>query len=76
MSKIVNLNIDQSLYQRLEIHFKNDDKALEQFIIDAIKNQLPNLPAEPKSNENDDLESYLKKGETGSRTYGIKGQGW
>ena len=68
------LNIDLDLYKQLEQRFKDDEQGLNQFIIDAIKNQskISNLCLEKE----DDLESYLQKGSTGSRTYGVKGQGW
>ena len=74
MSKNITFSIDPDLYQHLEQRFKEDEQGLNQFIIDAIKNQLKasNLPPEKE----DDLESYLKKGSSGSRTYGVKGQGW
>ena len=29
-----------------------------------------------KKNIDDNLENYLKSGKSGSRSYGIKGQGW
>ena len=29
-----------------------------------------------KKNTDDNLENYLKSGKSGSRSYGIKGQGW
>ena len=74
MSKRVILNIEPDLYQRLEKRFKNDEHGLNQFIIDAIRNQLSG-PA-PLPDEKDGLENYLKKGSSGSRTYGVKGQGW
>ena len=64
MSKRVILNIEPDLYQRLEKRFKNDEHGLNQFIID------------PLPDEKDGLENYLKKGSSGSRTYGVKGQGW
>jgi hypothetical protein len=76
MSKIVTLNIDSEIYQRLENHFKNDEQGLKQFINEAIQERLSELPPDPQPSEKDDLESYLKKGSPGSRTYGIKGQGW
>jgi hypothetical protein len=74
MSKNITFSIDPDLYQHLEQRFKEDEQGLNQFIIDAIKNQLKasNLPPEKE----DDLESYLQKGSSGSRTYGVKGQGW
>ncbi len=74
MSKRVTLNIDPDLYQHLEQRFKGDEQRLQQFIIEAIRKQLTDpLPFPEKK---DDLESYLKSGSSGSRTYGIKGQGW
>ncbi len=76
MSKKIILNIESDLYQRLENQFKNDEQGLKQFIIDAVKNRLSDPPAGLKPDSNDDLESYLQKGSSGSRTYGVKGQGW
>lgn len=72
MSKKVALNIDPGLYQQLEQQFKGDEQRINQFIIDAIKSKL-NASA---SVQDDDLKNYLQKGSPGSRTYGIKGQGW
>ncbi len=74
MSKKVTLNIESDLYQHLEHRFKDDEQGLKQFIIDAIRVQLMAPDSVPKTK--DDLESYLEKGSSGSRTYGVKGQGW
>ncbi len=74
MSKRVTLNIDPGLYQHLEQRFKGDEQGLQQFIIEAIRKQLMGPPPLPEKKDN--LESYLKKGSSGSRTYGVKGQGW
>ena len=68
------LNIDPDLYKQLEERFKDDEQEINQFIIDAIKNQLKASKLPPE--KEDDLESYLQKGSSGSRTYGVKGQGW
>jgi hypothetical protein len=76
MSKKVSLNIESDLYQRLENRFKGDEQGLKQFIIEAIRKQLPDLPADSLPKEKDNLEDYLKNSTSGSRTYGIKGQGW
>ena len=40
MSTKLVLNIEEKIYQRLQDRFKNDDLGLNQFIMDAIKNQL------------------------------------
>ena len=74
MSKKLVLDIDQNLYQLLEQNFKDDDQALKQFIINAIRVQLKRTNS--FSEKKDDLETYLKKGLSGSRTYGVNGQGW
>jgi hypothetical protein len=74
MSKKMTLSIDSGLYKQLELRFKDDEQGLNQFIIDAIKIQskAENLFSE----EEDELKSYLQKGSSGSRTFGVKGQGW
>ena len=76
MSKKITLNIDQDLYQQLENRFKGDEQELKQFIINSIKTNLNTTQSSSESNEKDDLEGYLQNGATGSRTYGVKGQGW
>ena len=76
MSQKVTLNIESELYQRLEAHFRDDDQGLNHFIIESIRKQLSDLPITQSQSKQDDLENYLKKGSSGSRTYGIKGQGW
>jgi hypothetical protein len=74
MSKKMTLIIDSDLYKQLEQRFKDDEQGLNQFIIDAIKNQSKAANLLPEKEDN--LESYLQKGSSGSRTYGVKGQGW
>jgi hypothetical protein len=74
MSKKMTLSIEPDLYKLLEQRFKDDEQGLNQFIIDAIKNQSKALNLLP--DKEDDLKNYLQKGSSGSRTYGVKGQGW
>ena len=74
MSKKMTLSIDSGLYKQLKQRFKDDEQGLNQFIIDAIKNQFKAANFFPE--EEDDLKGYLQKGSSGSRTYGVKGQGW
>ena len=57
MPKKLTLNIESDLYQRLENRFKEDDQGLNQFIIDAIRNQLSDPT--PLPDEKDGLENYL-----------------
>ena len=74
MSKMINLDIEKNLYRLLELRFKDDEQGLNNFIIDAIRIHLKSTSLSEE--KNNDLEDYLKKGLSGSRTYGIKGQGW
>jgi hypothetical protein len=76
MSKQITLNIEPELYKHLEIRFKGNEQGMKQFIVDAIRNHLSEAPLKEAPNKKDDLESYLKQGSSGSRSYGIKGQGW
>lgn len=76
MSKKITLNIDQELYKHLEHQFKDNEQGLNQFIIDAVKSRLKSASSDTLTDKKDDLESYLQKGSSGSRTYGVKGQGW
>tara|TARA_Y100001960_G_C14439871_1_gene711947 strand:+ start:106 stop:327 length:222 start_codon:yes stop_codon:yes gene_type:complete len=71
----IKLKVDPALHRILKEHFKNDEQKLMQFINEAIRIQLQNFKNDFIEKE-DELESYLKKGEPGSRTYGVKGQGW
>ncbi|MBT5029224.1 MAG: hypothetical protein HOL15_03440 [Nitrospinaceae bacterium] len=68
--------MDAELYQRLVNRFKDNEQEMNRFIVDAIKSQLYEASTDTTADNNDDLESYLQKGSAGSRTYGIKGQGW
>jgi hypothetical protein len=74
MSKMINLDIEKNLYRLLELRFKDDEQGLNNFIIDAIRIHLKAVS--PSEEKNNDLEGYLKKGQSGSRSYGVKGQGW
>jgi hypothetical protein len=74
------LNLDKDTYQQLRIKFNDDIKAMENFakkiITNEIKKSNMGLGKEEKKNNEESLENYLKSSKTGSRSYGIKGQGW
>ena len=76
MSKELPLKMDAELYQRLVNRFKDNEQEMNRFIVDAIKSQLYEASTDTTADNSDDLESYLQKGSAGSRTYGVKGQGW
>ena len=74
------LNLDKYTYQQLKIKFNGDIKAMEDFAKKTITKEIerfnPDSEKEEKKNNEDNLENYLKSSKSGSRSYGIKGQGW
>ena len=45
-------------------------------LANEIEKERLHLNKAKKKSTDDDLENYLKSGKSGSRSYGIKGQGW
>ena len=74
------LKLDDETYQYLKVKFNGDMNAMEDFVKKILSNEIkkkrlgPNKPE--KRTTDDNLENYLKSGKSGSRSYGIKGQGW
>jgi macrodomain Ter protein organizer (MatP/YcbG family) len=77
MKKKLTIDLDEKFYQQLLKNFQGDENALKEHVAKILENQT--LDSEGKS-ESDEikkgLEDYLNKGNTGTRSYGIKGQGW
>ena len=73
------LKLDKDTFQYLKIKFNGDINAMEDFVKKTLAKKIEkerlHLTKAKKSTE-DDLENYLKSGKSGSRSYGIKGQGW
>ncbi len=73
------LKLDDEIYQYLKVKFDGDINAMEDFAKKTLSNEIKKTRLDPKDAEkniNDNLENYLKSGKSGSRSYGIKGQGW
>ena len=74
------LKLDDETYQYLKVKFGGDINAMEDFVKKILSNEIKNKRLDPteveKKNIDDNLENYLKSGKSGSRSYGIKGQGW
>ena len=74
------LKLDDDTYQYLKDKFDGDINAIEDFIKKTLSKEIEKTRLDPndseKKNINDNLENYLKSGKLGSRSYGIKGQGW
>ena len=74
------LKLDDDTYQYLKDKFDGDINAIEDFIKKTLSKEIEKTRLDSndleKKNINDNLENYLKSGKSGSRSYGIKGQGW
>ena len=74
------LKLDDDTYQYLKDKFDGDINAIEDFVKKTLSKEIEKTRLNPndseKKNVNDNLENYLKSGKSGSRSYGIKGQGW
>jgi hypothetical protein len=73
------LKLDDEIYQYLKVKFDGDINAMEDFAKKTLSNEIRKTlidPNDAEKNINDNLENYLKSGKSGSRSYGIKGQGW
>ena len=74
------LKLDDDTYQYLKDKFDGDINAIEDFVKKTLSKEIKKKRFDPndseKKNIDDNLENYLKSGKSGSRSYGIKGQGW
>ena len=74
------LKLDDDTYQYLKVKFDGDINAIEDFVKKTLSKEIKKIRLDSndseKKNINDNLENYLKSGKSGSRSYGIKGQGW
>ena len=74
------LKLDDDTSQYLKDKFDGDINAIEDFVKKTLSKEIEKTRLDPndseKKNINDNLENYLKSGKSGSRSYGIKGQGW
>ena len=74
------LKLDDETYQYLKVKFGGDINAMENFVKKTLSKEIKKTRLDSndveKKNTNDNLENYLKSGKSGSRSYGIKGQGW
>ena len=78
--KYLKLKLDDDTYQYLKVKFNGDINAIEDFVKKTLSKEIKKKRLDPndseKKNIDDNLENYLKSGKSGSRSYGIKGQGW
>ena len=76
----IKLKLDDTTYQYLKDRFDGDVNLIENFIKKMLSKEIKKIRLDPndldKKNTSDNLENYLKSGKSGSRSYGVKGQGW
>jgi len=74
------LKLDDDTYQYLKDKFDGDINAIEDFVKKTLAKEIEKKRLDPNDLEkkiiDDNLKNYLKSGKSGSRSYGIKGQGW
>ncbi len=77
--KSLKLSLDDITYEQLHAWCGGDEEAMKNFVAKAIENWLadscPKMSDRSKKNVGN-LDEYLKSGKSGTRSYGIKGQGW
>ena len=77
MKKKLTIDLDEKVYQHLLKRFQGDENALKEYVARVLENQNQDSEEEATSDEiKKGLADYLNKGSAGTRSYGIKGQGW
>ena len=70
------IELENEIFQQLNERCKGDKNVIQDFIAQILKENLNQSNVTKPPEKKDCLESYLKKGQSGSRKYGVKGQGW
>ena len=78
--KYLKLELNAKIYHHLKAKFKGDEKAMSDFAVKALIDELSKFSTNKNLGDSDkneaELKDYLKSIKPGSRSYGIKGQGW
>ena len=76
MTQNFNIELEDKLYQQLKELCKGEESTMQEYILQTLKERLNQEELNKLSKEKTSLESYLNKGQGGTRNYGVKGQGW
>ena len=76
MIRNFNIQLEDKLYQQLKELCKGEESNIQEYILETLKERLKQKELTKLSKDKTSLESYLNKGQGGSRNYGVKGQGW
>ena len=76
MIRNFNIRLEDKLYQQLKELCKGEESTMREYILQTLKERLNQNNLNKLSKDKTSLESYLNKGQGGTRNYGVKGQGW
>ncbi|MZG52562.1 MAG: hypothetical protein F3744_00695 [Nitrospinae bacterium] len=76
MARNFKIELEEEVFLQLKEICKGDENAIRDYVAQTLKEKLSPINSKDSSEEKDSLESYLKKAQSGSRNYGVKGQGW
>ena len=76
MIRNFNIKLEDKLYQQLKELCKGEESTMREYILQTLKERLKQNDLNKLSKDKTSLESYLNKGQRGSRNYGVKDQGW
>ena len=76
MSRKFQIELEDEVFSQLNELCKGDENVMQDYIIQTLKEKINQSKDNFSSGKKDSLESYLEKGQIGSRNYGVKGQGW
>ena len=76
MIRDFNIKLEDKLYQQLKELCKGEESTMREYILQILEESLNQNDRNQLSKDKTNLETYLNKGQRGSRNYGVKGQGW
>ena len=76
MTQNFNIELDDNLYEQLKELCKGEESAMREYILKILEESLNQNDLNQLPKDKTNLETYLNKGQRGSRNYGVKGQGW
>ena len=76
MIRDFNIKLEDKLYQQLKDLCKGEESVMREYILKILEESLNQNDLNQLPKDKTNLETYLSKGQRGSRNYGVKGQGW
>ena len=76
MVRKLQIELKDEVFHQLNELCKGDESIMQDYIAQILEESFNQSNSKFSTAEKDGLESYLKNRDSGSRNYGIKGQGW